>query len=139
MIDKAFGIIPFHNDGSINNYLLIRHNRGHWAFPKGHKNDGETPLETACREFEEETGIREYTLIPDKSFIENYSYNLEGQLVEKTVEYFIAMVDKTASVKIQIEEIQEYKWCTFNEAVRLITFRECRELIVRVDEYIKDL
>ena len=37
-------------------FLLIQHQAGHWAFPKGHANPGESPAETARREFAEETG-----------------------------------------------------------------------------------
>ncbi len=38
--------------------LLIRHaNGGHWAFPKGHVEPGETEAQTALREIREETAI----------------------------------------------------------------------------------
>ena len=32
--------------------------QGHWDFPKGHVDKGETEVETAIRELEEETGVK---------------------------------------------------------------------------------
>ena len=49
--------------------LLLRHSSvssrggGHWDFPKGHIDDGETEIQTALRELEEETGIANVDLV----------------------------------------------------------------------------
>ena len=37
--------------------LLIKHNSGHWDFPKGHVEGEESEVETAIREVKEETGL----------------------------------------------------------------------------------
>ncbi|MBF0472592.1 MAG: NUDIX domain-containing protein [Nitrospirae bacterium] len=139
MKDTAFGIIPFYQKNKDYYYLLIRHNAGHWAFPKGHQNLGETAIQTACREFVEETGLKDYKISSEISFIERYSFFSEGQLVEKTVEYFIAEVDNHSLVTIQKEEIQDFKWVSYNEALKLITFIECKELFVKIHQYITSL
>ena len=58
-MDKSCGVVLF-NSGKV---LLLRHSSissrggGHWDFPKGHIDDGETEIQTALRELEEETGI----------------------------------------------------------------------------------
>jgi predicted NUDIX family NTP pyrophosphohydrolase len=36
----------------------VNRDAGAWTIPKGTLNPGESPLEAACREFEEETGIK---------------------------------------------------------------------------------
>lgn len=38
--------------------LLLRHGSGHWVFPKGHVEQGETQLQAALREVAEEAGVR---------------------------------------------------------------------------------
>lgn len=38
--------------------LLVKQNNNFWGIPKGHMEPGETFLQTACREVEEETGIK---------------------------------------------------------------------------------
>ncbi len=44
--------------------LLIRDRNGHWVFPKGHLEPGETPEAAARREVLEETGVRAEPLAP---------------------------------------------------------------------------
>ncbi len=39
-------------------YLMVRHRQRAWEFPGGRMEDGETPFDTAKREFLEETGLR---------------------------------------------------------------------------------
>ena len=40
-----------------NKVLLVKHNDGHWGFPKGHVEKDETELQTAIREVKEETNL----------------------------------------------------------------------------------
>ena len=51
--EKSCGTICFDGD----KVLMVKHNAGHCAFPKGHVEEGETEFETAIRETKEETGI----------------------------------------------------------------------------------
>ena len=51
--EKACGCIIIEN-GQV---LLIQQTEGHWGFPKGHVEEGETELETAIREVKEETNL----------------------------------------------------------------------------------
>ncbi|MBD3304395.1 NUDIX domain-containing protein, partial [Candidatus Woesearchaeota archaeon] len=52
---RCSGGIIFNNG----KYLLVKHKEGgHWDFPKGHAEEGETEEETALREIYEETGLR---------------------------------------------------------------------------------
>ena len=54
--EKSCGAIVFYLKGKKEQILLIKHaNSGHWSFPKGHVEAGETALETAIRETAEET------------------------------------------------------------------------------------
>ena len=149
MKDEAFGIIPVFSTESDLLFLLIQHQAGHWAFPKGHADPGESALETAKRELEEETGIRDYEVLEEPSFVEHYSFvqesvpssvkhyafAKEGELIEKTVTYFVAFVN-SMEVVLQAEEVQNYAWSSFDEAINLITFDGNRGILREVKVYL---
>ena len=135
--DEAFGIVPIWRQLEGDRFLLIQHWAGHWGFPKGHAELGETAIVTACREFEEETGIKAYEVVDAVSFIEKYSFSREGQTIEKTVTYFPAFV-QTSVVTCQEQEIKAYAWATFDDATQKITFGQARLLLARVQEYLQN-
>ena len=149
MKDEAFGIVPVFLSEADTLFLLIQHQAGHWAFPKGHADPGESALSTAKRELEEETGIRDYEVLEERSFVEYYSflqeavpssvkhYSLakEGELIEKSVTYFVAFVN-SMEVVLQAEEVQNSAWSSFEEAVKLITFDANRGVLREVKAYL---
>ncbi|MCP5469384.1 MAG: NUDIX domain-containing protein [Chlamydiales bacterium] len=117
----AFGIIPV-REGKM---LLVLHQKGHWAFPKGHPEKNETPIETAKRELKEETGLEVSGLL-GKEFQEHYTFDT----TEKYVTYFLAKV--RGEVVLQECEIADFRWVTFEEAQKLATFAECKKLVREV-------
>tara|TARA_R100000808_G_C2142307_1_gene150083 strand:- start:1229 stop:1675 length:447 start_codon:yes stop_codon:yes gene_type:complete len=120
-IHNAAGIVPFKNDGEIK-FLLIKNDLG-WEFPKGHIEEGETKIQTAKRELEEETGLLWFKIIPSFKFISKYlitkNYATGEELVEpepKIVTYFIAKVfSHKDKVKLS-EEHHSYGWFSLEEA-----------------------
>ncbi|MBF0564434.1 MAG: NUDIX domain-containing protein [Nitrospirae bacterium] len=137
--DNSYGVIPVGNDRVGILYLLIRHvNGGHWAFPKGHANEGEEAIEAARRELAEETGITDYSIIGSITFREQYTFRREGQIYDKTVQYFLAQVNDADTVEVipQQAEVSDFKWVPYEEALGSITFEESRELLKRVNLYL---
>ncbi len=129
--DFSCGIVPIHRSRAVVKYLIIQHNDGHWGFPKGHPEAGETEQETACREFTEETGISEFTIIGSDAISENYSFSRKNQRVHKTVQYYPAtVVDPT--VRIQQKEVLDYRWLEIDEALSILTFEESRHILRQV-------
>jgi bis(5'-nucleosidyl)-tetraphosphatase len=135
MKDECFGIVPIFTNETDSLFLLIQHQAGHWGFPKGHANPGESAIETAKRELEEETGIRDCEVLEEPSFVEHYSFVKEGEPIEKTVTYFLAFVN-SMEVQLQAEEIQNSAWSSFEEAVKLITFDANRQVLREVKAYL---
>lgn len=142
--DRAYGLVPIlpGRGDRPHRYLIILHNKGHWAFPKGHQDDGETDLETACREFEEETGLSRYTTLPELSFTESYRFRIGGDTtIEKVVKYFAAVVTTDEphvlpQAVVQAEEVADYRWCTAAEAADTITFDGARQVLLECDRAI---
>lgn len=136
--DEAFGIIPILQQEHGYQFLLIQHHAGHWGFPKGHADPGETAIATACREFEEETGITDYTPLSDVCFAEHYRFTRDGKAIEKTVTYFPAWV-KTDQVTCQPQEIKAYAWLSYEAALQKMTFDQGRQVLTKTNQYLTKL
>ena len=137
MQDESFGIIPLFIKANEPVILLVQHRAGHWGFPKGHAEKNESALETACREFEEETGISDYLIIDSHhSFQEQYVFQRDGQKIKKTVGYFLARVD-TQSIHFQESELQDAEWLSFRLASKTLDFSQSKVILQQVKDYLE--
>lgn len=131
--DAAYGIIvvyPASPNPADYQYLLVLHNKGHWGIPKGHKEAGETDREAAIRELAEETGIAGLTLLPAVQFQEHYRFKqTNGEMVHKTVTYFVAQVEAPIAIDKQEAEIADAGWFTYTEALERLTFDAVKQVL----------
>jgi bis(5'-nucleosidyl)-tetraphosphatase len=135
--ENSYGIIPLrihHQDWQV---LLIQHHTGHWAFPKGHADPGETPQQAAERELREETGLIIQRFLASEPLIENYFFMFEGQRISKTVQYFLALVQ--GHVVIQEREIKASQWLSLQDAYERITFKEGKRVCSQTLEFLTHL
>ena len=108
---KACGILIYREQPRLQ-FLLMKHPK-RWDIPKGHIDPGESELECALRELDEETGIVEtdIELNPDFRFEIQYpvsSKRTGGELWDKTVIVFLAKLGR--EVKIKVTEHESYEW-----------------------------
>ncbi len=135
--DFSCGVVPYRltADGE-REYLLIQHNAGHWAFPKGHPEKGETDLEAARRELAEETGITGVQLDEQHPFEEHYTFTKRsGKQVSKRVVYFLGRVASGHAVVLQEEEVSAHAWGDEARTRERITFDEGKALFDQVLAY----
>ena len=59
-------------------FLLLRNRRGFWGFPQGHKERGDTEIQTLIREVSEETGI---TYLDIQSYVGKFDILILRQMV----------------------------------------------------------
>lgn len=135
--DYSYGIIPVQVQDGLWRVLLIQHHAGHWAFPKGHADPGESPQQTAERELLEETGLTLERYLLSEPLTENYYFTYQGQRIHKTVDYFLALVK--GDVVIQEREIQNSQWLILSEGYQRITFKEGKHMCVQAAEFLKTL
>ena len=134
--EKSYGVVVvLRKEWDKDKFLIIQHLEGHWGFPKGHSNEGENARESALRELGEETGIHHIELVGGQSFSESYNFEKNGEKHSKTVEYFVAFTIND-EVKIQDSEIRNYKWVTYDEAVKTFTFEGAKNVLAEVVKYI---
>lgn len=132
--DTSYGIVPLRRQEEDWQVLLVQHHAGYWGFPKGHAENGESPHQSAERELKEETGLDVYRILFPTPLTENYSFEKGGIPISKTVYYFIALV--TGSIVNQEEEIQESAWLPLPAASERMTFKEGKQLIAYVAEFL---
>ncbi len=104
-------------------FLLLRA-YGFWDFPKGIVEPGEDPVQAAIRETEEETTIN------DLDFRWGYDYRDTGPYNNrsKIARYYIAEtktrdIDLPVNPEIGKPEHDAYRWCTYQEALKLVAPR----------------
>lgn len=108
--------------------LLVKQVKGHWGFPKGHVENGETEMQTAIREVKEETNI-DVEIQSERKFKEEYIIVDTG--IQKEVIYFIAK-PIGGNIKPQEAEINTIKWLTFNEAIETLTYEDSKKVLREV-------
>lgn len=125
VIHAAGGIVLRRgDDGGALVAVVWRSGRGDWTFPKGKLDPGETYEAAACREVEEETGLR---CTPTR-FIGTTEYqHRKGR--PKVVAYFL--MTPVAGAFTPNEEVDELVWCSLAQAERLLTWDRDRELLER--------
>ena len=128
--EKSCGALVYRYENDALLLLLLRHRHGgHWAFPKGHVEAGETEEQTAHREIFEETGVK-VTLQPNFRHVVEYS---PKPGVKKQVVYFLGEAHGAELVR-QEEESSELHWVPIRDALRAVTFDNDRMLITTAME-----
>lgn len=108
--------------------LLIKDSYGHWTWPKGHTEEGETPEETAVREISEETGLEKLKVL-ELLGKQEYYYTLGGKRIFKTVHVFLVEAAGDEPLRVQAEEIEEARWFDPEEALDTIEYKGSRDLL----------
>ena len=109
--------------------LIYEKNACCWGFPKGHMEEKETEIETALREIKEEVGL-DVEINKNKRYILNYIIDDE---IDKTTVLYLA-TSKNEKITIQESEIENAKWCDFDEAIKTLTFDNSKEIFKKVIE-----
>lgn len=132
--EKSCGAIVYRKFHGNTEILLIKHiNSGHWSFPKGHVESGETEVETARREIKEETSI---DVIIDPTFRETVTYSPKKDTV-KVVVYFLAKA-KNVDFVPQEDEIAEIRWVDISYAANILSYENDRTIVTKAKNAIKD-
>lgn len=119
-------------------YLLICHSKGnHWAVPKGRMEEGETLMETATREIEEETGLSNLEFIDGFEGKIKYFVKYGDEKIDKTVIFFLA---KTNCMDVELSsEHTDFKWLELNEAMDLLTYENSKKIVKEADEFLNKI
>ena len=122
--EKSCGCIIIKNEKVL---LVYEKNRNFWGFPKGHMEEGENEIETALREVKEEVGL-DVEINAEKRYVLNYIIREE---IDKTTVLYVAE-PRNENVEMQESEIEDARWCFFEEALNTLSFDNCKEVLKKV-------
>jgi 8-oxo-dGTP pyrophosphatase MutT (NUDIX family) len=126
--ERSAGFVLYSVDGGVRRYLLLRHRYGgHWGFPKGHIEVGESEMEAALRETREETGIDAVTVIPGFQEVSRYRFRRGNRPVFKENTYFLARAEHTRPVLSR--EHTQAEWLPYSEARERLSFADMRGIL----------
>ncbi len=117
----------------IREFLLMRH-ADRWDLPKGHVDPGETEIECALRELEEETGISHEAIELDPHFRFTSEYRVLdalGRSREKLLVVFLGRL--TEEVEIRPTEHPGFQWFPWpvTESIQVRTIDPLLEAVRR--------
>lgn len=130
--EKSCGAVVYTvADGEIK-YLLVQMLGGHFSFPKGHVESGESEVQTALREIKEETDL---DVSLDTVFRRTVVYSPYAGC-EKEVVYFVAYA-KSRETVCQQSEIRSALWLLYDDAIDRVTFDNDKRILNEANEYLK--
>jgi len=156
-LEKSVGAVIFRDvsDGnkSTREYLLLQYPHGHWEFPRGHVEEGESEKETALRETEEETGIHASDLTIQEGFRESFSFGYRARggekksrikqkkclLIRKKAVFYIAELAANAKPIETSHEHSDHAWLTYNKAQKKLTHTNAKKLLKKVSKHLDHL
>lgn len=129
-------------------YLLLHYPSGHFDFAKGHVEEGETEEMTLRRETEEESGIKDMKVFPQRSSM-RYFYIAKGAEREKRLRkgnglwifkqvHFYPAETKESVVTLSHEH-QGFAWERYEPALKRLTFPNAKRVLRETEEYLKSL
>jgi 8-oxo-dGTP pyrophosphatase MutT (NUDIX family) len=139
-----FGVAYYINpEGEIEYIILKRkkHWKG-WEFPKGKIEKFETKKMAARREVSEETGLK---VLKIKRFKEKGAYLYYKILKDRpgkigqTYHLFAVQVEKgNGKLKLDLKEHNGYKWVSFKEAQKKLTWPDQKKCLKVVNNWLND-
>ena len=125
--EKSCGVLPYRVVSGRREYLLVFEAYSKcWSLPKGHIEMGESDIQAALRELEEETGL---TAKLDTSRCASIEYPISG-FARKEVAFYPGEVSGVP--RVRDGEIEKYKWVSAEELEDYLfpdTAAACRELL----------
>ena len=132
--EKSAGAVVFFNGENGPEYLLLLYEAGHWDFPKGGIEEGETELDAAIREVREETGLTNIEIINGFRKEIHYNFRKNKNLVKKTVIFYLAKTD-TKNVRLSFEH-KDYIWLPYEAAYNKLTFKTAKETLEMAHKFL---
>ncbi len=139
MLEHSYGLIPLIiHEGSLCTILVKLASGNHRWLPKGHPETNETPVQTAIRELQEETGltVSDDQIDTSQVYTESYSFTHPTRgMIDKTVTYYIAHIDYPTDFTLwshEWSEILDKRILSLDDAISLVTYDATHEVLKEI-------
>lgn len=127
-IVRAAGGVLVKGVGSDRRVAIVHRDRyDDWAWPKGKAENGETSIETALREVEEETGVTARIV----GSLDTVEYKLSSGR-RKQVDFYVMRPIRAPKFRPN-KEVDDLKWVSVKDALRRLSYDHDRTLIESSD------
>jgi 8-oxo-dGTP pyrophosphatase MutT (NUDIX family) len=131
-MEKSCGVLLFRIESDRRLYLVLHYEEGHWDFPKGHLEKGESEHEAAVRETIEETGISDLDFVFGFRERLEYYYMRDGNKMQKEVFFFLARTENDA-VSLSSEHTG-FEWLPYEAALERLTFDNAKKILMNAEK-----
>ena len=119
-------------------FLLIRDSYQHWGFPKGHLEDGESPVVAATRETEEETGLQDL-IVHGPIRVIDWHFRFRGKYIHKFCHFFLFESPSDEASPQLDEGITAVRWEPLERALDVLSYDNARGVLRRAAEMARTL
>lgn len=133
----AGGIVYRKNNKGQVEILLAQDAKDRWTIPKGHIEPGETPRQTAEREINEETGLKEMKVLNHLGKTQ-FRYRRQNSLILMTMHIFLVKALGDSDRLVKEEWMNGISWFPYNEAIEKIEYEGIEKLALLAMKYIRE-
>jgi bis(5'-nucleosidyl)-tetraphosphatase len=132
---QSAGVILYYKSNNKFTYLLLHNVNGHWDFPKGKLEAGESHEQAALRELMEEAGLTAKIMPGFKKSISYFFKEHDGTLIHKTVTFFLAESEQQKVVLS--DEHKDFGWFSFKQALAQLSYKNAQEILTSAYTYLE--
>ena len=131
MHTESAGGVVVNGEGRV---LVVSQHGTSWSLPKGHLEEGESPLEAARREIREESGVSRLELVRPLGSYSRYRLGADGAEDSselKTIHLFLFRTDESDLAPLDSDN-PEARWVERERVAGLLTHAKDREFFASI-------
>ena len=132
----AGGIVFRRNEKGEVELLLAQDAKDRWTIAKGHIEPGETPRQTAEREIQEETGLKEMKVMNHLGKTQ-FRYRRQNSLVLMTMHIFLVKALGDTNDLTKEEWMNGIGWFPFAKALDMVEYEGIEKLMLLASKQIR--
>lgn len=135
--ESAGGVVINH-EGMV---LVVNQRGTSWSLPKGHIEEGEDKVTAAIREIDEESGVKNLTLVCELGSYERYKIGLHGGDDKSELKKIHMMLFKTTDMKLHPSDPHNPMaiWVNPDEVEKVLTHPKDKSFFHTIRQKINDI